>query len=104
MLSSMALLGIAIASDPAAKPKRAAVMIPVKGMACQEMCGTRVTKALKAIDGVEAVAVSAAEGTARVTYDAAKVTAERLAAVVNKVGFETGAPKVEKPSSVNERR
>lgn len=102
MLSFMALLGMAFAGDIAAKPKRATVMIPVKGMACQEMCGTRVMKALKTIDGVEQVAVSAAEGHARVTYVEAKVTPERLVAAVNKLGFEAGAPKVEKQSS--ERR
>lgn len=95
MFSFMALLGATLAGDNAAKPKRATATIPVKGMACQEMCGTRVMKALKAIDGVEQVIIRAAEGRARVTYSAANVTPERLAAIINKLGFETGAPKVE---------
>ena len=37
------------------------------------MCGTRIVKTVKAIDGVEKVAVSAAEGKAQVTYVEAKV-------------------------------
>ena len=110
VLSSVALLALASgsstpaaeqnvtspASDSTVKPTTRTVNIPVKGMACREMCGTRVTKALTAIDGVERVLVSAAEGNARVTYIEAKVTPERLAAAVNKLGFEGGAPNVEK--------
>lgn len=95
-LSFLALLGMAFASDSAVKPNTTTVTIPVKGMACQEMCGTRVSKALQAIEGVERVVVSAAGGHARVTYVEAKVTPERLIAAVNKLGFAAGAPKVEK--------
>ena len=81
------------ASDPAVKPHTKTVTIPIKGMACQQMCGTRVAKTLKAIDGVEKVTVSAAEGNARVTYVEAKVKPEHLAAAVTKLGFEAGSPK-----------
>ena len=72
------------------------VSLPVKGMACQQMCGTRLTKALKAIDGIERVVVSAAKGNARITYAEAKVNPERFIAVVKEQGFEPGAPVQEK--------
>jgi len=92
------------ASDPAVKARAITVTIPIKGMACQTMCGTRVTKALQALDGVEHVVVSAEEGNAHLTYVTAKVTPERLVATINNLGFEAGAPKVEKQSSEIERR
>ncbi len=103
---SAVLLGVALATPSfvfAEKPFAAqaqatvkTVNLPVKGMACQQMCGTRVSKALKAIDGVERVVVSAAEGNARITYAEAKVKPERFAAVVKELGFETGDPVQEK--------
>ena len=103
MLAATALFGTAMASttvaapqpanDSAVKPNTKTVTIPIKGMACQEMCGTRVAKTLKAIDGVEKITVSAAEGNARVSYVEAKVKPEQLAAAVTKLGFEAGSPK-----------
>lgn len=102
MLGAMALFGVPTTSNGVAtaqvtsdsvKPKTNTVTIPIKGMACQQMCGTRVANTLKAIDGVENVTVSAAEGNARVTYVEAKVKPEHLATAVTKLGFEAGSPK-----------
>ncbi len=103
---SAILLGVALATPgsvlaekpPASQPQAnlKTMSLPVKGMACQQMCGTRVSKALKAIDGVERVVVSAAEGKASITYAEAKVKPERFAAVVKELGFETGDPVQEK--------
>lgn len=103
---SAILLGVALAtpgSVSAEKPPASqaqanskTVNLPVKGMACQQMCGTRLTKALKAIDGVERVVVSAAEGNARITYAEARVKPERFTAVIKEQGFEPGAPAQEK--------
>jgi len=105
--SALALFVMTAAAPPAAtaesqttgaeaKANTTTVNIPVKGMACQEMCGTRLTKALKAIEGVERVVVSAAEGNARITYAKTKVKPERFTAVVKEQGFEPGAPVQEK--------
>lgn len=101
MLGAMTLFGIATTSPPVAsaqatsdsavKPKTNTVTIPIKGMACQQMCGTRVARTLKAIDGVENVTLSAAEGNARVTYVEAKVKPEHLTAAVTKLGFDAGS-------------
>ena len=103
---SAILLGVALATPgsvfaekPPATQAQATfktVNLPVKGMACQQMCGTRLTKALKAIDGVERVVVSAVEGYARITYAEAKVKPNRFIAVVKDQGFEPGAPIQEK--------
>ena len=99
---SAILLGVALATPgsvfaektPATQAQATfkTVNLPVNGMACQQMCGTRLTKALKAIDGVERVVVSAAEDNSRITYAEAKVKLERFIAVVKEQGFEPGAP------------
>ena len=65
MLGSLALFGTFTASvtfagpqaadDSSVNPNTKTVTIPIKGMACQEMCGTRVAKALKAMDRVKKI-------------------------------------------------
>lgn len=81
------------AGNAADKPRTKTVVIPIKGMACQEMCGTKVLRTLKAIDGVAKVDVSAASGNARVTYVEAKVKPDQLVAAIKKLGFEATPPK-----------
>ena len=66
--------------------------IKVDGMKC-EKCSASVTKALKAVDGVEKVDVSSAKGVAIVEYDDQKVTEERLREVINSTGFKAVADK-----------
>ena len=88
---ALATPGSLFAEKPPATQAEAAlktVKLPVPGMACQQMCGTRLTTALKAI--------SAAEGNARITYAEAKVKPERFRSVVKEQGFEPGAPVLEK--------
>ena len=61
--------------------------IQVQGMHC-EKCSASVTKALKAVDGVQKVDVSASKGVAVVEYDDQKVTETRLREVINSTGFK----------------
>jgi len=68
--------------------------IHVKGMHCK-MCSASVTKALKAVDGVQKVDVSFEKGTAIVDYDDQKVTEERLREVINSTGFQVVDEKTE---------
>ncbi len=99
------LLGVALATptlilaeqSPAAQAQSAikTVSIPIKGKACSA-CAARVTKTLSAIDGVKEVEVNQPKGSARVSYEAGKVSPEELRAAVKKLGFEAGAPKGEK--------
>jgi copper chaperone CopZ len=85
--------GTHAAGNAAEKPKTKTVVIPIKGMACQEMCGTKVLRTLQAIDGVAKVNVSAASGNARVTYVEAKVKPHQLVDAIKKLGFEASVPK-----------
>jgi copper chaperone len=61
--------------------------IHVKGMHCKN-CSASVTKALKAVDGVQKVDVSFEKGVAVVEYDDQKVTEARLREVINTTGFK----------------
>jgi copper chaperone CopZ len=61
--------------------------IRVEGMHCK-MCSASVTKALKAIAGVEAVEVSYDKGEAVIKYDDEKVTEAKLRDVINGTGFK----------------
>ena len=62
------------------------VTIHIDGMSCNH-CTASVTAALTALTGVETVQVSLEDKNAVVTYDAAKVTADALADVVEEIGF-----------------
>ncbi len=98
------LMGVALATPtltlaeqpPAAQAQAVlkTVSIPIKGMACSA-CAARVTKTLAAIEGVKSAEVNQAKGSARVTYEPAKVSPEQLRAAVNKFGFQAGEPKGE---------
>jgi len=66
--------------------------IKVEGMKC-EKCSASVSKALKAVDGVQKVDVSSDKGVAVVEYDDQKVTEEHLREVINSTGFKAVADK-----------
>jgi len=61
----------------------------VKGMTCNA-CETKITTALKAVDGVSAVNVDYATGEAQVTYDADLVSMDMMKSTVNTAGFKVG--------------
>lgn len=69
-----------------------AVLIPINGMACEELCVPKVKKALEAIDGVTKVEVSLKSGNARIEYLDGKVSPGELVSVVDKLGFKAGPP------------
>ena len=70
------------------------VTIPVEGMAC-EFCVETLVGELKQIDGVQDVRVSLEEKEARIHYIDGTVTAERLVAVINDLGFKAQRPTTE---------
>ena len=72
-----------------------AALIPLTGMACEEMCVPKVRKALEALDGVTKVEVSRREGNADVQYLTNKISPEKMIAVINALGFKAGSPKLE---------
>lgn len=62
---------------------RKAALIPITGMACEEMCVPKVKKALEALDGVTKVEVSLKEGNAHVQYLTGEISPEKMVAVIN---------------------
>jgi copper chaperone len=61
-----------------------ALGLSIDGMHCGA-CVRRVTDALGKIDGVEVNSVEV--GSARMTFDPERVTVEKIAGAVNKIGF-----------------
>ncbi len=68
-------------------------LLSVTGMTCGG-CASKVTRALKAIDGVGDVQVSVDAGEARVQYDERKSTPEQLMSAVSGAGFGAGIAKI----------
>jgi len=66
------------------------VTLDVKGMTCPT-CPLTVQVALKKQPGVEEVKMDARHNTARVIFDPAKVSAERLAKAVTDAGYPATA-------------
>ena len=67
------------------------VVIPVEGMSCVS-CAARIKKRLASMNGVGEVEVSLGERHARVRFDPSRVSADRLAAAINDLGYHAGAP------------
>ena len=63
------------------------VQLAVAGMTCQG-CVASLTRALQAVDGVAAVAVSLEQASATVQIDPARTSPAALRTVVEAAGFE----------------
>ena len=66
-------------------------VIPVDGLSCVA-CEIPVRHALRKIDGVKTIYVSAATKTATVEYEAAKTNPDQLAAAINSTGYRASLP------------
>ena len=62
------------------------VIIPIEGMSCSA-CAARVKKTLASIDGVSEIEVNLADRNARVRFAPGKLSADRLVAAVNGLGY-----------------
>ena len=67
------------------------VTIPVEGMVCGS-CVARTKGALKSVAGVHEVEVSLEKRVARIRYDSSKTSPDRLAAIINELGYKAGTP------------
>lgn len=65
--------------------------IPVEGMSCM-VCASRIKKALSAVDGVSEAEVNLGKRRARVRYDPATTSPERLMETINGLGYRAGTP------------
>jgi len=63
------------------------VMLNIKGMSCAH-CKAAVTNALNELQGVQMVEVDLEQGKANVTYDASKVTIEKMKEAVEEQGYD----------------
>lgn len=77
-------------SDQQIGPK--SVVIPVEGMICIS-CAATLKSSIKRMEGVFHVEVSLENRTARVTYMPAKLSPDRIAAVIDKLGYKAGTPR-----------
>ncbi|MBI3830249.1 MAG: cadmium-translocating P-type ATPase [Planctomycetes bacterium] len=73
-----------------AAPKSETLTLKIEGMNC-EHCVKTVTKTLKSVPGVSVAEVQLTPGQAKVTFDAAKTDAKKLAAAVADAGFHASA-------------
>jgi copper chaperone CopZ len=94
LIGSAANLSAVVAAPEATTSKTdlKTVIIPVEGMICISCAGT-VKKALKSLSGVSRVEVDLEKRTAQVTYASDQVSADRMVAVVNKLGYKAGVPR-----------
>ena len=91
-LPGRVLAAEASAAATDAKPSPKVVDIPVDGMACVK-CAASVKSAVKALPGVVGVEVNLEKRNARVTYLANILTADRIVAAIDKLGYTAGVPK-----------
>jgi copper chaperone len=68
------------------------VMLSIEGMHC-EGCVRRVTAALRGVEGVEPDSVEV--GSAQVSFDPDRASAEEIASAVNRIGFSSQIDNVE---------
>ena len=76
-------LGASAQAPEQDKAPRGAVTLKVSGMSCGA-CAARVQKAAKGITGVESAEVSQPKGTAAITFDPDKISAESIAELITK--------------------
>ena len=68
------------------------MVVSVEGLSCVT-CEIPVRHALRKVDGVKSVEVSAATKTATVDYDPAKTDPEHLVAAINSTGYHASLPR-----------
>jgi len=87
LVATPTVLLLAVSPATAQAPAAAAnAVLRVDRMHCAT-CSLTVRTVLRRLEGVSAVTVSAAEKTARVTYDPARVTPDRMAQAVTDAGY-----------------
>ena len=74
------------AVPPPSSPASTEITLLIEGMAC-DACASRVEKELRGIDGVQRATVDFASSRARVVFDPARVTPERIDETVDTLGF-----------------
>jgi Cu+-exporting ATPase len=76
--------------------------IPIDGMTCTS-CASRITRAVRKLDGVESVRVDLGSDSARVGFDPGRTSLAIVAEVVRRAGYEAQVDRAE-PFTPGERR
>ena len=91
LAASAAILALVMGVAPAAwaddEEKSVTSVFKVEGMTCGG-CEAGISIAVNKLEGVEKVVASTEEGRATVTYDPEKVTAEKIEAAIEKLGYD----------------
>ena len=74
------------------RPDLRTVIVPIEGMICIA-CAATVKRAIKSLDGVQQVEVNLEKRIATVTYARNLLSADRIAAAVNRAGYKAGIPR-----------
>jgi copper ion binding protein len=69
------------------RPNMTTKTLKIQGMTCNH-CVMRVAKALKAVPGVQDAKVDLQKAEAVITYDEARVSAEKFPSVVSEAGYK----------------
>lgn len=72
-----------------------AIRVPVEGMTCQSCVG-RITRAVRKVDGVEAVKVSLADDSATVRYDPTRIPVTDILAAIAAAGYDARPERIER--------
>ena len=90
MMGLLSILGVGTAAAQSDKPAGERVCtLKVERMACGA-CAARVEREAGKIEGVKAAKVSQPKGTAEITYDPDKTTADAIAkAITERTGFKS---------------
>jgi Cu+-exporting ATPase len=78
------------------------VRFPIEGMTCSS-CASRITRAVRKLDGVEAVKVNLGSDSAEVAFDPSRTSLPAIAEVVRRAGYETRLDQAE-PFIPSDRR
>jgi P-type Cu+ transporter len=70
------------------------VRLPIEGMTCTS-CASRVTRAVRRIEGVESVKVNLASDSAAVAFDPSRTSLAAIADAVRRAGYEPQVERVE---------
>jgi Cu+-exporting ATPase len=75
---------------------------PIEGMTCSS-CASRITGAIRKLDGVEAVKVNLGSDSAEVAFDPSRISLPAIAEAVRRAGYEARIDLAE-PFTPGERR
>jgi Cu+-exporting ATPase len=70
------------------------VRFPIEGMTCTS-CASRITRAVRKIEGVESVRVDLGSDSAEVAFDPSRTSLPAIAAVVRRAGYEVQLERAE---------